>query len=51
MILPLFYDKEGISEIETDSKSFNIDEFIQMLTKAKEDGAKKVFFEYGTGYD
>ena len=47
----LFGDEEGISEIETDTESFDIDEFIQMLTKAKEDGAKKVYFEYGGGYD
>jgi hypothetical protein len=47
----LFGDKESISEVETSIKSFGIDELIEMLIRAKENGAKTVYFKYGSSYD
>jgi fused signal recognition particle receptor len=41
----LFGDKESISEIETNTESFDIDEFIKTLIKAKEDGADIVLID------
>jgi len=41
----------GQDEFESNSSSMDIDEFILMLQKAKEDGATTVNFEYGGGYD
>lgn len=46
------YDEDGYeADFETDSMSFTIDELINKLIKAKEDGATTVHIEYGGGYD
>jgi hypothetical protein len=46
------YDGDGYdTDFETDTISYNIDEFINLLIKAKEEGATKINIEHGGGYD